>query len=151
MYSNVGAHMSWFEVRVRGRYKTILTSAPGMGCRTIRGGVPIAPAIQAGVVYVGCPVGMSSCSASWHPAPLGHSFSQGAIDRVAHGSISDMRVEELRRYFPLLPIIVKMRGNVKGYLGSCQALFDSFLLLFKLPLGQMKVLLLLLDTPSLSP
>jgi len=41
-----------------------------------------------------------------------------------------MRIEEVHRYFPLLPIIVKMGSDAKGYPSSGQALLNSFFLLF---------------------
>ena len=135
MHSKVSARMSWFEVRMRGRYEAIFCGAPLMRSCTVGGWVPIAPAIQAGIFYVGSSMGTSSGSTLCRPAPSRCSPSQGAVDRVASWPISDVRVKELRRYFPLLPIIVEVRGKAEGYLGGCQLLFDRLLFLFELPLG----------------
>jgi len=73
------------------------------------------------------------------------------VDGVASRSVSDATVEQLRRHFPLLPVIVKMGSDMKGYSGGHQALFDGLLLLFELPFGQVDVLLFLLDAPTLPP
>jgi len=61
-----------------------------------------------------------------------------------------MRIEEVHRNFPFLPIIIKVGSDAEGYPSSSQMLFDSFLLLFQLPFGQVKVLLLLLVARPLS-
>jgi len=148
-HSIVSAHMPWFKVHMRGRYEAVLSSAPCMRLCTLKGWMPIAPAVEAGVVYVGCSVGTSSCGASWPSASLRRSPSQRVVEEVMCAPISDVWVKEVQRNFSLLPIIVKMGGNAQGYLGGSQALFYPFFFLFKLPFGQVEVLLLSLNASPL--
>jgi len=95
MHSIVKAHVVLqFEMCMRGRYEAILSSAPSMRLRTLKGWMPSAPAIQAGVVYVGCIVGASTCGASWPSTSLGHPSGQRAVCIISCGPISDSRIGE---------------------------------------------------------
>src|SRR6267142_193137 len=94
------------------------------------GRVPWAPVIQTGVVDVRYSWRASTCGLSWAPTSPRRSSPHQAICLVLCGPISDTRIKEVRRYFPLLPIVVKMGSDAKGYLSSSQALFNSFFLLF---------------------
>jgi len=123
--------------------KAILSSTPSVRLHTLKGWVPSAPAIQAGVVYVRCVSGVPGCRSSWPPTPLGHPSSQRAVCVVACSPVSDSQIREPWWNFSLFPIVVEVRGDMKGYLGSSQVLFDSFFLLFQLSFGQMEVPLFL--------
>jgi len=96
MHSIVRAHVvPWFEVRMRGRYKAILSSAPSMRLHTLKGRMPSAPAIQAGVVYVRCIMGVSTHGVSWPPIPPGRPPSQRAVCVIVCAPISDPRIREV--------------------------------------------------------
>jgi len=132
MHSIVCTHGPWLEVCMRWRYEAILSCTSCVRLRALEGWMPITPAIQAGVVYVGCSVRASSSRASWPPTSLRRSPVQRAVRIVACGPISDTRIKEVCRNFSLLPIIVKVGSNAKGYLSSSQLLFDSIFLLVQL-------------------
>jgi len=149
MHHIVSAHSPQLEVCMRWGHEAILSCTSCVRLRALEGWMSIAPAIQAGVVYVRCTVGASSRRASWYPTPLRGSSSKRAICQVVCGPISDLRIEEIHRNFSLLPIIVKVGSNAKGYPSSSQSLFDPVFLLVQLPFCQMKVLLLLLNAPPL--
>jgi len=130
MHSIVSTHGPQLEMRMRGRHKAIFSGAPSMQLHALIGQVPWAPAIQTGVVNVRYSWRASTCGSSWAPTSPRHSSPHRAICLVSCGPISDTRIEEVHRYFPLLPIVVKMGSNVKGYLSSGQSLLNSFFLLF---------------------
>jgi len=110
------------------RYKAILSHTSFVRLHAFEGWVPIAPAIQTGVVYFGCIMGASTRRASWSPTPLGRSSGQRAVCVIMCTPTSDVRVKEVGRNFPLLPIVVKVGCDAKGYPGSSQALFDPIFL-----------------------
>jgi len=123
----VRAHVPWLEVTMRWGNQIILTSASCVRLCTLIRQVPQAPAMQAGVVYVGCSL-RASVSMLLSPTPLWCSSSKRAICQVVRGSVSNPRVEEVCRNLSLLPIIVKVGSNAKGYPSSSQALFDPVFL-----------------------
>jgi len=64
VHSKIGAHSPRLEVHVRQQYKAILSCTSCVKLRALKRQVPVAPAIQAGVVYVRCPMGASTNRAS---------------------------------------------------------------------------------------
>jgi len=64
--------------------------------------------------------------------------------------VADARVEESRRYFSLLSVVIKVRGDMEGNSCSSEMLFDPFFFQFELPLGQKELLLLSLNAPPLT-
>src|SRR6266850_8105713 len=83
----VHTHGPWLEVTMRGRNQAILISTSCVRLHTLVRRMPWAPAIQAGVVYVGCSL-RASVSTSLSPTPPWCSSSKRAICQVAHRPVS---------------------------------------------------------------
>src|SRR6266850_4165027 len=132
MHSIVCAHGPRLEVGMRQRYEAVLSRTSCVRLCALKGWMPVAPTIQARVVYVGCSMRASSRRASWPPTSLRRPPIQWAVCIVACRPISDTRIKEVRRNFSLLPIIVKVGSNAQGYPSSSQLLFDPIFLLVQL-------------------
>src|SRR6266850_4622346 len=112
--------------------------------------MPVAVAIQTGVVNVWSPTGASTSGTSWSPTPPRCSPSKWAISVVAHTPSRDARIRQCRGDLSWLSVVVKVRSNAKGYPGGSQVLFDSFFLQLQLSFRQVEIPLLLIDMSPFS-
>jgi len=92
VHSEVSAHSSRFEVRMRWRYKAILSCTSCVRLCALEGQMPVASAIQTGVVYVRCPMRASAHRSSWPPTPPWCSPSERAVCVVVCTPTCDARI-----------------------------------------------------------
>src|SRR6267142_4486859 len=121
--------MPRFEVCVRRENNALLSSALCMRLCTLLAGMPGTPAIKAGISGVRDAKSPCHHGLALSPVSLASPSSQGFVSVVSCGSVSSPQVKEVGWDFSLLPVIVKVRGYVKGDSSGGQALFNTFLLL----------------------
>src|SRR6266850_5768838 len=112
--------------------------------------VPVAVAIQTGVVNVWSPTSASTSGTSWSPTPPRCPPSEWAVSVVARTPSCYAWISQCRGNLPWLPVMVEVRGDAEGYSGISQALFDSFFFQLQLSFCQVEIPLLLINTSPFS-